>query len=664
MSFQTLTQKRITIYILLFIALTLLYNWLLNSTSTWQTTKEFQIVLKTIAAVLAFIIASIILAHYYIYKNYNNLLVSMIFFGIACKTFIPIPTLFLISGFIYALLVYLIQEKWKQDDCEHWLIMSIIIGLMGELGELFDLNLNITLMIKDISYIFLFIGLLIIMHAMIKKYENIAKEADDVAEKVAYFYAKLQVVVKECEKAEKTAEAANRAKSEFLANMSHEIRTPLNAILGFAQILIHDKSLPKQHKNSINTIRQAGEHLLLLLNDILDMSKIEAGQMEINLKEFLFQHFLQEVVDIINISAQQKGIHLISDFQSDLPLVTRTDERRLRQVLINLLGNAVKFTEKGFVKFTVSQNSANKIRFQIEDSGIGIAANDLDKIFEAFKQVGSNQKKYEGTGLGLPLSKKLVEMMGGSLQVTSTLGKGSIFWFDLTLPKIRDSQSLNPPTKLEIIGFKGKKKKILLIEDSKTNLAVFKNLLSPLGFEIIQATNGQQGVKTALAEQPDLILMDLVMPVIDGLTATRLIRESGKLPNVVIIAISASYFNNLRQQSLDAGCDYFLIKPIQHDELFDILQKSLKLEWVIENEISDSEQTEQPLIPPPINVTKKLYDLAMKGNVDGIIQEAKKLEQANDKFQVFVTKLLKLAENFQVRKIREFIKPYLNRSQS
>jgi signal transduction histidine kinase len=561
MSLQTIAQKRITIYILLFLGLILLYNL---PNLIWQGTKELQTILETIAAVLAFIIAIITQSRYYLKKHYQILLVSIGFLGTACldaylaiitspisifqndlftthALFSIMPAMATIPSFFFicALLTYLIQGNWKQDDCEHWFVISIIIGLIGQslflsfFYQLLNMNFNVSLIINNMSYLFVLIGLIITMSRMIKKFEEIAMEADDVAEKVAYFYAKLQVVAKECELAEKKAEAANRAKSEFLANMSHEIRTPLNAILGFAQILIHDNSLTKQHKNSINTIRQSGEHLLLLLNDILDMSKVEAGKMELNLKEFSFQQFLNGIVDIIKIHVQQKkGIQLIYDFQSDLPITIRTDETRLRQVLINLLGNAVKFTDKGLIKFQVIQNSSNQVRFQIEDSGYGIAADDLEKIFEAFKQVGSHKNQSEGTGLGLPLSKKLVEMMGGSLHVTSTLGKGSIFWFDLTLPKIKGGQPLNQPITSQPTGFKAKKTK------------------------------------------------------------------------------------------------------------------------------------QQPLIAPPIEVAKILYDLAMKGNVDGIIREAKKLEKTDEQFKVFVTKLLQLAEDFQIRQIREFIKPYLNRSQS
>lgn len=562
MYFQTI--KRITIYILLFIGLILLYKLLRDS--TWQAAKELYIITETIAAVLAFIIATMTLVHYYTYKNHKILLIAIGFLGTACldaylaiitsplsvfeinfatlslfslipPAIVAIPSLV----FICALIAYLLQGNWKQDYFEHWLVLSIIVGLMGQSlflsvsNQFFDMNLNLAIVIKTMSYLFVLIGLIIIMHAMIKKSEDMAQEADDVAEKVAYFYAKLQTEAKEREQAEKKAEAANRAKSEFLANMSHEIRTPLNAILGFTQILKRDNSLTIQQQNSINTIQQSGEHLLLLLNDILDMSKVEAGKMELNLQEFSFQHFLNGVVDIIKISAQQKAIQLIYDFQSDLPLTTRADETRLRQVLINLLGNAVKFTDKGFVKFKVTQTSSNQVRFQIEDSGHGIAADDLETIFEAFKQVGFHKNQSEGTGLGLPLSKKLVEMMGGSLHVTSTLGKGSLFWFDLTLPKIKGWQPLNQPITSQSIGFKTKKQKNQLINDSKVHM-----------------------------------------------------------------------------------------------------------------------------IAPPIEVAKTLYDLAMKGNLDAIIQEANKLEKADKKFKLFVTKLRQLAENFQVRQIREFIKPYLN----
>ena len=464
-------------------------------------------------------------------------------------------------------------------------------------------------------------------------------------------------------RAKEAAEAANRAKSEFLANMSHELRTPLNGILGFAQILKYDKTLNAQQRDAIHTIQQSGEHLLTLLNDILDMSKVEAGKMELQPKDIHFKNFLKGIADIIQIRAQQKGTGFLYEFSSDLPIAVNADETRLRQVLINLLGNAVKFTELGKVTFKVSQRE-NKIHFQVEDTGHGIAPDELETIFQPFQQVGDQKHQNEGTGLGLPISKKLVEMMGGALNVKSTLGKGSVFWFDLALPFVNEWRPVDNIYERHVIGFKGKSRIILVVDDKNANRAVLVNLLSPLGFEVLEASNGEEGFEKALAKRPDVILMDLVMPVMDGFEATRRIRQSAKLPEVVIIAVSASAFKQDRQDSLAAGCDDFIAKPISTDEMLDKLHKQLKLEWVFDTDNPESQDSlqsleEAPLVGPPAQEAKMLYKLAMQGNVGRLIEQASQLEKTDDKLKPFATKLRRLAEEFQVRKIRELIKLYL-----
>jgi PAS domain S-box-containing protein len=465
--------------------------------------------------------------------------------------------------------------------------------------------------------------------------------------------------------AKEAAETANHAKSEFLANMSHELRTPLNGILGFAQILQKDKNLNPQQLDGIRTIYQSGEHLLTLLNDILDMSKVEAGKMELQSKDFHFQHFLKGIIDIIQIRAQQKDIDFAYNCRSDLPIAVHVDETRLRQVLINLLGNAIKFTDHGQVTFKVTPYG-DKIRFQVEDTGQGIAPDELETIFQPFQQVGHQKYKSEGTGLGLPISKKLVDMMGGILQVKSTLGKGSWFWFDLALPEVPGWQSVDKVPQRSIIGFKGKVQTILVVDDKEANRALLRNLLSPLGFEVREAINGVDGVEKALKNSPDVILMDLIMPEMNGLEATHWIRNSSKLPNVIIIAVSASAFQQHREESLAAGCNDFIAKPIQTDELLQKLQKYLKLDWLYEEDRLATNQnsktgsnTEQPIIGPPIEIAKTLYDLAMRGNVDGIIEQANTLEKNDEKLGPFATELRRLADEFQTRKIRQLIKSYL-----
>lgn len=456
------------------------------------------------------------------------------------------------------------------------------------------------------------------------------------------------------EKARIEAESANRTKSVFLANMSHELRTPLNGILGFTQILKHDQTLDSQQRDAIHTIQQSGEHLLLLLNDILDMAKVEAGKMELHFTEFQLNNFLKGIANIIQIRAQQKDTNFNYEFQSDLPIAVKGDSTRLRQVLINLLGNAIKFTDHGLVKFKVSLHNKNKINFLVEDSGIGIAQEELKTIFEAFQQVGQQKYQLEGTGLGLPISKRLVELMGSTLNVKSTLGKGSAFWFDLTLPEINEWQLVDHTHELTIIGFKGKSRKILIIDDNKVNRAVLVGLLTHLGFKIIEAINGQEGVEKALTEQPDIILIDLVMPIMDGFEAIRKIRQSEQLSKIVIIAVSASVQH--KEKSLAIGCNDFITKPIHSEkELLSLFTKYLKLEWVYETTIEQG-----PLIFPPIEELEILYELAISGNMRRIKEQTKHIEQLDEKYIPFAHKVFNLAKGFEDEKILALIEETLN----
>lgn len=472
------------------------------------------------------------------------------------------------------------------------------------------------------------------------------------------------------QKAEEAARSANRAKSEFLANMSHELRTPLNGILGYVQILQRDKSLTDRQQNSLGIVHQCSEHLLTLINDVLDLSKIEARKMELDPTDFRFPEFLESITEICRIRAQQKGISLIYEPLTKLPAAIRADERRLRQVLINLLGNAVKFTESGGVVFKVGYYE-NKLRFQVEDTGVGMASEQLAEIFHPFKQVGDHKRKVEGTGLGLAISRQLVEMMGGEIKVKSTLGKGSIFYFDLNLPEVSeltDALKFNLQT---IVGFKGLKRKIMVVDDRWENRSILVGLLQPLGFEIMEATNGQDCLDKAVSFKPDLIFTDLVMPVMDGFEATRRIRKSPDFVGVIVIATSASAFDFEQQKSMDAGCDAFIPKPVRAEDLLEKLQFYLGLEWVYEE--SDSQKaklkiTENPpgtvfktddsLVPPPEEEIIALFDLAMMGDLKGIDDRAIKLEELDRKYVTFSTELRQLTKSFQVKQIREFLKKF------
>ncbi|MBD1924542.1 AAA family ATPase [Microcoleus sp. FACHB-831] len=470
------------------------------------------------------------------------------------------------------------------------------------------------------------------------------------------------------QKAEAAAQSANHAKSDFLASMSHELRTPLNGILGYAQILKRDKTITDSQKDGLNIIYQCGDHLLNLINDILDLSKIEARKMELHPTDFHFTEFLEGLAEICRIKAQQKGIALIYEPITALPAGVRADEKRLRQVLINLLGNAVKFTETGGVAFKVGYHEG-KMRFEVEDTGVGMAPEQLEEIFLPFHQVGDNNLKTEGTGLGLAISRQLVEMMGGKIKVKSTPGKGSIFFFDLDLPEVSNQGGFTKKEQLNIQGFKGHKRKIIVADDKRENRSILVKMLSPLGFEMVEATDGQECLKKAEEIHPDCILMDLMMPQLNGFEATRRIRRSPDLKDVVVIGTSASVFDFDQHKSKEVGCNDFLPKPIRVEELLDKLNLHLKLEWVYEegkneNTIKHVAEHSQDsslfpqhsfVVPPPEEMAA-LFDLVMRGDINSIVETTVKLEKTDAKFAPFAREIQELAKGFQVKKIRDFLK--------
>ena len=476
------------------------------------------------------------------------------------------------------------------------------------------------------------------------------------------------------QQAKKMADAANQAKSEFLSHMSHELRTPLNGILGYAQILQREKNLSPQQSEGLTIIRESGNHLLTLINDILDLAKIEARQLELYVTELQLSTFLESVVGILQMRATQKDILFQYQPNPNLSIVIQADAKRLRQVLLNLLGNGIKFTDQGSVTLKVDyvedfdqqikvekeeKPLTVKIRFQIEDTGIGMNAQQLEKIFQPFEQVGDASRKMAGTGLGLAISQRLVELMGGQLQVKSQQGKGSIFWFEVLFPVLETAISAKNPTSTQIIGYQGKKRKILVVDDNRYNRLVLQNILEPMGFEVIIGEDGQEEVNLALEVKPDLIVSDLVMPVKNGLEAAQEIRQIPAIKDIPIIAISARVSQSDRHQSKLAGCNDFLPKPIQAEQLLEKLQKHLQLEWIYESISQPERKTEEDLIiPPPREQIEELHNLVKKGRIPQIIAILQDLKLEN-KFVPFAQHLIKLANEFELDKINQFLVQYL-----
>lgn len=489
----------------------------------------------------------------------------------------------------------------------------------------------------------------------------------------------------ELTKAKEAADTANQAKSEFLANMSHELRTPLNGILGYAQILQQDKTFTPKQQQGLSIIHQCGSHLLTLINDVLDIAKIEAQKLDLYPTDFQFETFLLNVKEIFRLKAEQKEIDLTYQVLNRLPSAIHADKKRLRQVLINLLGNAIKFTEQGSVRFKVgvissaeqSKNNqssisnyslpTHKIRFQVEDTGVGMTPEQLEKIFLPFEQVGDSVHKAEGTGLGLAISRKIVEMMGSEIKVESTYGKGSTFWFDLDLPEATNLiESAFLKSSQTVLGYQGKKRTIMIVDDRWENRSVIVNMLEPIGFEVIEAEHGQEGLEKAHESQPDLIITDLAMPVMNGWEMTQRLRESEAFKDAIIIASSASVFSLDRQQSLEAGCNDFVPKPVQSEELFNQLQNYLKLEWIyeVQNELTTKTQdTSVPMskmVVPPANELTALYQAAKSGYILDIQEEANRLKQLDPQYAAFSEKIVELAEAFEDEAIVKLISIYLS----
>ncbi len=429
------------------------------------------------------------------------------------------------------------------------------------------------------------------------------------------------------------AQNANRSKSLFLTNMSHELRTPLNAILGFASLLKKSKNIHEGEKQNINTIYSSGQHLLSLINEILEFAKIEAGKITINPNDFNLFIFLKEIESMFTSRCDSKGLNFSLNIDKSVPKYIKCDEKRLRQILINILGNSLKFTNEGYIKVDVESKNS-KLLIVIRDTGIGMSNEALKIVFKPFEQIEEKTHKHEGTGLGLAITKELIEKMGGKIEAQSELEKGSTFSFELKIEKI-DFVLEEENTKNNIIKVKSTENiNILVADDTKANRDLLIQLLNTYNINTIEAHDGQEVLKHIENSSFDLIFMDILMPNLDGLETIKILKNKEKTKNIPIIAISANVFEDDKQKALNNGADFFVPKPFEEKDIATALQKFLKVDFEYENE-----KTIEKTIILEKELARKIADFATSLDGNSILELLEKNNVDNytkEKITIFI----------------------------
>lgn len=457
------------------------------------------------------------------------------------------------------------------------------------------------------------------------------------------------------QQAKKQADQANQAKSRYIAGISHEIRTPLNSILGYAQLLDNDPSIPEHRQQAIRVIRGSGEHLLSLIEGTLDIARIEGGKLSFDIKEVKFPDFIGQIVRMFEQQAIAKGLSFRYELTGELPRVVRADRKRLGQILINILGNAVKFTERGGVVFRL-RYARDMAAFEVEDSGPGILDEERECIFEPFTRGSAGEHAgAAGTGLGLPISKMLTQLMGGELTLNSTPGSGSTFQIKLMLPRVHTEARGDGAPEPVRTGYAGRRRKVLVVDNERVDRELLVNILAPLGFEMAQAVSGADCVDNYAAFNPDLILMDLAMPGMDGWEASHIIRKVHR-SEVPIAIVSANAYDKGLENPAAIPAEDFFVKPVNVAELLDWIGRRLQLEWIshagtrgISSEIVSQETATQPVIVfPPAEHLVELRAQLKLGYVRGIVHQLDEIAMLGPEHAAFIAAMRGHAARFQL----------------
>ena len=456
------------------------------------------------------------------------------------------------------------------------------------------------------------------------------------------------------QKAKQLAEQANQAKSRYITAISHELRTPLNSILGYAQILDADENIPPQRKQAVSVIRRSGDHLLSVIEGTLDIARIEGGKLTLDVKALDFPDFMQQIVGMFELQARNKGLSFEYLPIGDIPPVVRADERRLRQILINVLGNAVKFTVSGGVSFQLECRRDMAV-FEVRDSGPGIPASDLERIFEPF--VRGSTVQAGGSGVGLTIARMLTDLMGGEMQVSSTLGEGTLFRIRLFLPQVHSAQAASELPRANRVGYVGIRRRILVVDNEKVDRDMLQNVLDPLGFQVEQAASGYEALQVIPRFAPHLVFMDLGMPGIDGWETIRRIR-SQQLTDAHIAILSANAFDKGLDNDVAVVADDFIVKPLRVNELLGWIGRKLQLEWVLADTplVAPVAAEPLPLIGPGAAHLAALDEVINLGYLRGILNKLGEIERLAPEHAEFVRVLRELARQFQFDAMKEIMK--------